>query len=204
MTNTPPVGASDRSDGERDDLAPTEDPRPDGLRRAASIVVVNTGNGKGKSSSAFGMMVRGVARGWNVAVVQFIKSGDWKVGEEKIGRQLGVDWYAFGDGFTWDSDDLTADRAHAAAGWQQAVDLINAGEHQLVILDELTYLVSFNWLDVEEIVRAVVERPPHVNVIITGRDAAPEIVEIADTVTDMVEVKHAYQQGVRAMRGLDY
>ncbi len=208
MTNTPAADPSDEPadepEDELDDLAPTEDPRPDGLRRATSIVVVNTGNGKGKSSSAFGMMLRGVARGWNVAVVQFIKSGDWKVGEEKIGRQLGVDWYAFGDGFTWDSDDLTADRAHAAAGWQQAVDLIDAGEHQLVILDELTYLVSFNWLGVEEIVRAVVERPPHVNVIITGRDAAPEIIEIADTVTEMVEVKHAYQQGVRAMRGIDY
>ena len=109
------------------DLAPTEDPRPDGLRGADALVVVNTGDGKGKSSAAFGMMVRAVARGWNVAVVQFIKSGNWKVGEEKIGRQLGVDWYAFGDGFTWDSDDLSADRAHAAAGWQQAVDLINSG-----------------------------------------------------------------------------
>lgn len=200
MTNT---AAADIGD-EPDDLAPTDDPRPDGLRRATSVVVVNTGNGKGKSSSAFGMMVRGVARNWNVAVVQFIKSGNWKVGEEKIGRQLGVDWYAFGDGFTWDSEDLAADRAHAAAGWNQAVALIDAGEHQLVILDELTYLVSFNWLDVSEIVEAITHRPSHVNVIITGRDAAPEIIEIADTVTEMVEVKHAYQQGIRALRGIDY
>ena len=123
--------------------APTEDPRPDGLRSADSVVVVNTGNGKGKSSSAFGMMIRAVARGWKVAVVQFIKSGDWQVGEEKIGRQLGVDWYAFGDGFTWDSDDLTNDRAHAAEGWAKAVELLEAGEHQLVIFDELTYLASF-------------------------------------------------------------
>jgi cob(I)alamin adenosyltransferase len=200
MTNTPAADIGD----ELDDLAPTDDPRPDGLRRVASMVVVNTGNGKGKSSSAFGMMVRGVARGWNVAVVQFIKSGNWKVGEEKVGRQLGVDWYAFGDGFTWDSEDLAADRAHAAAGWRQAVALIEAGEHQLVILDELTYLVSFNWLDVHQIVEAITKRPPHVNVIITGRDAAPEIIEIADTVTEMVEIKHAYQQGIRAMRGIDY
>ncbi len=205
MTNSPVADTSPSPDDPvPDDLAPTQDPRPDGLRRASSLVVVNTGNGKGKSSSAFGMMVRGVARGWNVAVVQFIKSGDWKVGEEKIGRQLGVDWYAFGDGFTWDSEDLSADRAHAAAGWQQAVDIINAGEHQLVILDELTYLVSFNWLDVHEVVHAITHRPPHVNIVITGRDAAPDIIEIADTVTEMVEVKHAYQQGVRAMRGIDY
>src|SRR6187397_2364685 len=115
MTDTPADDPSRESDDPHptdldgvDDLAPTEDPRPDGLRGAPSMVVVNTGNGKGKSSSAFGMMIRGVARGWNVAVVQFIKSGNWKVGEEKIGRQLGVDWHAFGDGFTWDSEDLTA------------------------------------------------------------------------------------------------
>ena len=187
-----------------DDLAPTADPRPDGLHGADSLVVVNTGNGKGKSSAAFGMMIRAVARGWNVAVVQFIKSGDWKTGEEKIARQLGVEWLAFGDGFTWDSDDLTNDRAQAATGWAAALDLIKAGDHQLVILDELTYLSNFNWLDASEIADAISNRPRHVNVIITGRDAAPEITEIADTVTEMHEIKHAYQQGIRAMRGLDY
>jgi cob(I)alamin adenosyltransferase len=184
--------------------APTQDPRPDGLRGADSLVIVNTGNGKGKSSSAFGMMIRGVARGWNVVVVQFIKSGDWKVGEEKIGRQLGVDWHAFGEGFTWDSDDMSNDIAHARAGWATAVELMNAGEHQLVIFDELTYLSSFGWLPVSDVVDAISARPPHVNVIVTGRDAAPELIDIADTVTEMVEVKHAYQRGIRAMRGLDY
>lgn len=184
--------------------APTDDPRPDGLRRADSLVIVNTGNGKGKSSSAFGMMIRGVARGWNVAVVQFIKSGDWKVGEEKIGRQLGVDWHAFGEGFTWDSDDMSNDIAHARDGWNKAVELLQAGEHQLVIFDELTYLSSFGWLPIGDVIAAISARPSHVNVIVTGRDAAPELIEIADTVTEMVEVKHAYQQGIRAMRGIDY
>jgi cob(I)alamin adenosyltransferase len=186
------------------DLAPTEDPRPDGLRGADSLVVLNTGNGKGKSSSAFGMMIRAVGRGWNVAVVQFIKSGNWNTGEEKIGRQLGVDWYAFGEGFTWDSDDLSNDRAHAAEGWAKAVEIMNAGHHQLVIFDELTYLPSFNWLPVTDIVDAIANRPRHVNVIVTGRDAARELIDLADTVTEMVEVKHAYQQGIRAMRGIDY
>jgi cob(I)alamin adenosyltransferase len=199
MTDTP---ASDQPTS--DSTAPTEDPRPDGLRSADSVVVVNTGNGKGKSSSAFGIMIRGVARGWNVAVVQFIKSGDWKVGEEKIGRQLGVDWFAFGEGFTWDSEDMSNDIAHARSGWSKAVELMNAGEHQLVIFDELTYLSSFGWLPIGEVVEAVRDRPRHVNVVITGRDAAPELIEIADTVTEMVEVKHAYQQGIRAMRGIDY
>jgi cob(I)alamin adenosyltransferase len=187
-----------------DSTAPTDDPRPDGLRSADSLVIVNTGNGKGKSSSAFGMMIRGVARGWNVAVVQFIKSGDWKVGEEKIGRQLGVDWHAFGEGFTWDSDDMTNDIAHAREGWIKAVELMNAGEHQLVIFDELTYLSSFGWLPIGDVVDAIRARPAHVNVVVTGRDAAPELIDLADTVTEMVEVKHAYQQGIRAMRGIDY
>ncbi len=207
MTSEPdadPHAESDADPHSDIDRAPTEDPRPDGLRRAESLVVVNTGDGKGKSSAAFGMMVRGVARGWNVAVVQFIKSGDWKVGEEKIGRQLGVDWHAFGDGFTWDSTDLTADRAHAAAGWKQAVGIIDAGDHQLVILDELTYLMNFNWLPVGDVVAAIAGRPPHVNIIVTGRDAPAELIDLADTVTEMREVKHAYRQGIRAMRGLDY
>ncbi len=194
---------TDHDDTARD-AVPTEDPRPDGLRSADSLVVLNTGNGKGKSSSAFGMMIRGVARGWNVAVLQFIKSGDWKVGEETVGRQLGVDWHAFGDGFTWDSADLTNDRRHAAEGWAKAVEIMQAGHHQLVIFDELTYLASFGWLDVGDIVTAIESRPRHVNVIITGRDAAPELIELADTVTEMREVKHAYQQGIRAMRGIDY
>ena len=105
-----PETAPEDSSAEATGAAPTEDPRPDGLRRAESLVVVNTGNGKGKSSAAFGTMLRALARGWNVAVVQFVKSGDWKVGEESLGRQLGVDWHAVGDGFTWDSDNLDEDR----------------------------------------------------------------------------------------------
>ena len=140
--------------------------------------MVNTGDGKGKSSAAFGMMVRGVARGWNVAVVQFIKSGDWKVGEEKIGRQLGVDWHAFGDGFTWDSDDLDQPTVPTPPpDGEQAVGIIDAGEHQLVILDELTYLMNFNWLPVGDVVAAIADRPPHVNIIVTGRDAPAELVD---------------------------
>ncbi len=167
-------------------------------------MVVNTGDGKGKSSAAFGVMVRGIARGWRVAVVQFVKSGGWKVGEEKVGRQLGVDWLAVGDGFTWDSDDLEHDKALAADGWRQAAELIAAGEHQLVILDELTYLCTWGWVDTADVVATIRDRPERVNIVVTGRDAPVELVEIADTVTEMREVKHAYRQGVRAMRGIDY
>lgn len=185
-------------------VVPTEDPRPDGLHGAPSLVVVYTGHGKGKSSAAFGTMVRGVARGWRVGVVQFVKSGDWRVGEEKIGRQLGVDWMAVGDGFTWDSANLDHDIALAREGWAKAAALIAAGEHQLLIFDELTYLCSWGWIDVADVVAAIRDRPDHVNVLVTGRDAPDELVELADTVTEMRPVKHAYDRGIRAMRGIDY
>ncbi len=195
----------DTSDGDMaTSSAPTEDPRPDGLRSAESLVVLNTGDGKGKSSAAFGVMLRAIARGWRVAVVQFIKSGDWKVGEEEVGRRLGVDWFAFGDGFTWDSEDLANDIAHAQEGWAKALDLIDSGDYDLVVLDELTYLASFGWIDAAVLAKGIADRPRHVNVVITGRDAAPELVEVADTVTEMREVKHAYRQGIRAKRGIDY
>lgn len=186
------------------DDPPTSDPRPDGLRTAPSLVMVNTGHGKGKSTAAFGTMLRSLALGWRVAVVQFVKSGDWKVGEQAVGLQLGVDWLEAGRGFTWDSANLDHDRALAAEGWRQAETLIAAGEHRLVILDELTYLITWGWLDVEPVVAAIATRPDHVNVIITGRDAHPALVDLADTVTEMRPVKHAYDAGIAAKRGLDY
>ncbi len=183
---------------------PTQDPRPTELRRAPSLVVLNTGDGKGKSSAAFGVMLRSLARGWRVAVVQFVKSGKWHVGEEELGRRLGVDWFSVGDGFTWDSADLAHDKALAEAGWKQAADLLAAGEHRLVILDELTYLCSWGWLDTTAVAEAIRSRPEHVSVVVTGRDAPAELVEVADTVTEMRPVKHAYDRGIRALRGIDY
>ena len=125
------------------DEPPTEDPRPEKRERAESLVLVNTGDGKGKSSAAFGVMIRGVAMEWQVAVVQFVKSGNWRVGEEKIGKKLGVDWLAVGEGFTWDSENLDHDKAIAAEGWGRAKALIEAGDHRLIVLDEITYLL--NW-----------------------------------------------------------
>ncbi len=184
--------------------APVDDPRPDVLRSVPSLVLVNTGNGKGKSSAAFGVMLRALAAGWGVAVVQFIKSSDWHVGEEKMGRSLGVDWHAFGDGFTWDSDDLDNDKAHAREGWAAARALIEAGEHRLVVLDELTYLCTWGWIDQDEVLAVIAGRPTDVSIVVTGRDASQELIALADTVTEMTEVKHAYQQGIRAKRGIDY
>lgn len=198
------MDATPIDDNEPTTEALTEDPRPDGLRSVPSLVLVNTGNGKGKSSAAFGVMLRALAVDMRVTVCQFIKSSDWKVGEEKMGVKLGVDWHAFGDGFTWDSNDIEQDKAHARTGWATARALIEAGEHDLVILDELTYLCSWEWIDTDEVVTTIRNRPEHVNVIVTGRDAPTAITDIADTVTEMREVKHAYQLGIRAKRGIDY
>jgi cob(I)alamin adenosyltransferase len=184
--------------------APTEDPRPEGLRAADSLVVVLTGDGKGKSSSAFGMVLRAIARGWRVVVVQFIKSGDWSAGEQKVCEQLGVTWMSLGAGFTWDSNDLEHDKTIARSAWSTAAELIRSGEHDLVVLDEITYLPTWNWISVDSITGVIVDRPRHVNVICTGRDAPSELVRIADTVTSMTNVKHAYDSGIAAKRGIDY
>lgn len=184
--------------------APTERPERPPLRRQRSLLIVNTGDGKGKSTAAFGVVMRGVARGWRVSVIQFVKSGRWKVGEEQVARRLGVDWAKTGDGFTWLTDDLERSRALAGAAWELADQTIGAGEHHLVVLDELTYPVNWGWIDGARVAAVLRGRPEHVNVIVTGRDAPPELLEVADTVTEMRKVRHAYDSGVRAKRGLDF
>lgn len=172
--------------------------------RAKSVVIVNTGDGKGKSSSAFGVMIRSVARGWRVAVVQAIKSGQWNVGEEKIGRQLGVDWWTIGEGFSWESDDLARDEATAREAWRHAKALIEAGEHELVILDEITYPMTWGWISTDEVVDTIRSRPETVNIVATGRDAPQALIDVADTVSEVRMIKHAYQQGITAKKGIEY
>jgi len=183
---------------------PTTHEDPPEPKRGASVVILYTGDGKGKSSSAWGVMIRAVARGWRVAVVQFVKSGQWKVGEEKVGRQLGVDWWAIGEGFTWLSEDLSRDQAVAQEAWRHAREVIETGEHEVVILDELTYPVNWGWIDGAEVAAVLASRPASVSVIVTGRDAPEELVAVADTVTEMRKVKHAYDAGIMARKGLDY
>src|SRR5205814_5964124 len=150
---------------------PTEHHHPAPRRRAASVVIVNTGDGKGKSTAAFGVVVRAAARDWQVAVVQFVKSGEWRVGEEAGCRdRLGVDWWAIGEGFTWDSDDLSEDQAVATEAWRHAKAVMAAGEHQLVVLDEITYPMNWGWIDSGDVIEAIRARPSQVNVFATGRD----------------------------------
>lgn len=169
-----------------------------------SRILLNTGDGKGKSSAAFGVMVRGWTRGWRVAVVQFMKGGKWHSGERELADKLGIDWWTVGDGFTWDSTDLAATAERNAHGWQLAREKLASGDYDLVILDEITYLVNYGWVDAHDVVSGITGRWAKTNVVMTGRNAPPELVDLADTVTEMRVVKHPYADGVRARRGIEY
>ncbi len=174
------------------------------MARAESIILVNTGNGKGKSSAAFGVMARGWARNWKVGVVQFIKSGKWKTGERKLADHLGIEWHTLGDGFTWESTDLDETVSKGRHAFEVAKSMLSSGDFDLVIFDELTYAVKYGWIEVEEVRTALVHRNPKTNVVITGRDCPQEIIDISDTVTEMRKVKHAYDQGIKAKKGIEY
>jgi cob(I)alamin adenosyltransferase len=174
------------------------------VARGESIVLLNTGHGKGKSSAAFGVMARGWARGWRVGVVQFIKGGKWKTGERKLADHLGVEWHTLGDGFTWESTDLDETAAKGRHAWDVAAGKLASGDYDLLILDELTYAVKYEWVPVDEVVAGIRDRAEGTNVVMTGRDAADELVELADTVTEMRKVKHAYDKGIAAKKGIEY
>lgn len=169
-----------------------------------SRLLVNTGTGKGKSSSAFGMMGRAWARGWTVAVVQFIKSEKWKTGERKLADHLGIEWHTLGDSFTWESTDLDETAAKGRHAWEVAAAKIGSGDYDMVILDEATYAVKYGWVDVADMVEVLTSRPQRTNVIVTGRYAPDEIVAIADTVSEVVKVKHAMDEGIGARKGIEY
>lgn len=168
------------------------------------VFVIHTGNGKGKSSSAFGVVARALGHGQKVAVVQFIK-GRSDTGEEAFFRaQPNVQWHVGGEGFTWDTQDDARDAKAAQAAWAIACDHLRNPDIDLVVLDEFTYTLNYKWLDVDAVVDAIESRPAMQHLIITGRAAPAELVEIADTVTDMTLIKHAYNEGVKAMPGLEW
>ena len=187
-----------------DEEIPKDTPNKTKHRVAPSIVLVNTGNGKGKSSAAFGVVLRGLALEWPVAVVQFLKSGDWHTGEEKICRELGVDWYAAGDGFTWETDDLEETQSKAVAAWEFAKELIASDQHRLVVMDEISYAMTWGWIEAADVAGAVAARPEKMNMVLTGRDMAQEVIDVADTVTEMKVIKHAFDNGILAKKGIDF
>jgi cob(I)alamin adenosyltransferase len=167
------------------------------------LLLVLTGNGKGKSSSAFGMVARALGHGMKVGVAQFIK-GRSDTGEEAfLGKQPGVEWHVLGEGFTWDTQDLERDKATASAGWAVARRMLTDSTIQLVVLDELTYLLSYGWLNVDEVLADIAARPTMQHVVVTGRAAVQPLLDAADTVSEIADVKHAYRAGIKAQPGVD-
>jgi cob(I)alamin adenosyltransferase len=169
------------------------------------LIVVTTGNGKGKSSSGFGMVARALGHGMQVGVVQFIK-GAMATGEERFFRRFPdqVRYHVMGEGYTWNTQDRERDMAKAAKGWDTARTLLADPGIGLVLLDELNIALKLRYLDVHQVVADLQARPPMQHVVITGRGALPELIEAADTVTDMTPLKHAYQAGVKAMPGIEF
>ncbi|MBV7314743.1 cob(I)yrinic acid a,c-diamide adenosyltransferase [Shewanella sp. NIFS-20-20] len=167
------------------------------------ILLVLTGNGKGKSTSGFGTIARAVGHGQRAAVVQFIK-GNWECGERNLLEQAGVKFYVMASGFTWETQDKQQDTAAAEAAWQQAEQLLSDDSVDCVMLDELTYMLSYHYLDVDRVINALNNRPKMQHVIITGRACHRAVLDIADTVSEVLAVKHAFDNGVKAQVGFDY
>ncbi|MFY9476823.1 MAG: cob(I)yrinic acid a,c-diamide adenosyltransferase [Aquabacterium sp.] len=182
---------------------PTEAPQQPERTERRGLLIVNTGDGKGKSTAAFGLALRAHGRGKAVKVYQFMKVPSARFGEHRAFEALGLPVEGLGDGFSWKSKDLEHSAELARQGWARAAALINAGEHFLVVLDEITYPLIYGWLPLDEVVQTLSQRPRDVHVVLTGRDCPPEIVAIADTVTEMRKVKHAYEAGIPAQRGIE-
>jgi len=176
--------------------------RPTGERRG--LLIVNTGDGKGKTTAAIGLAVRAVGRGKSVRFFQFMKVGVARFGEHRALERLGLKLEGLGDGFSWKSKDLDHSAELARLGWEQASAAIASGEHFLVILDEMTYPLIYGWLALDPVLAALRARPAHVHVVITGRRCPPEVMEMADTVTEMHLVKHAFRAGIPAQQGIEH
>jgi cob(I)alamin adenosyltransferase len=194
---------------------------PDGLttrqRRTRPLLVVHTGEMKGKSTAAFGLALRGWAQGWSVAVFQFVKSAKWRVGEETAFRALGrlheetgeggpVEWHKMGEGWSWTRKQGTADdhAAKARAGWAEIRRRIEAQVHDVYVLDEFTYPLKWGWVDVAEVVDVFARREGSQHVIVTGRDAAPELIAAADLVMETRKIKHPMDAGQKGQRGIEW
>lgn len=191
------------------DLAPTPaaaaSERAQRARRDRPLLIVNTGHGKGKSTAAFGIMLRAWARGYRIGVYQFVKSGKWRIGERKAAAALGgITWESMGDGWTWVSRDLDQSAELAREGWEEVKRQLAAETYELLILDELTYAMTFGWIDTAEVVATLRDRPGFQHVVVTGRDAPAELIEAADLVTEMRKVKHPYDRGIRGQQGIEW
>jgi cob(I)alamin adenosyltransferase len=182
-------------------------------RRNRPLVIVHTGTGKGKSTAAFGLALRGWNQGWPIGVFQFVKSAKWRIGEERALRVLGesgeggrVDWHKMGEGWSWIQRPGTEEdhAADAREGWEQIKRDLAAETYGLYVLDEFTYPMKWGWVDVDDVVETLTARPGHQHVIVTGRDADPRLVGIADLVTEMGKVKHPMDAGQKGQKGIEW
>ena len=168
------------------------------------LVLVHTGDGKGKSSSAFGVIIRALGWGHKVGVVQFIK-GKWVTGERQFFDKLGgVNWRTMGEGFTWDTQDKDRDIAAATAAFQKAQEMMQSDDYDLIVLDEINIALRYDYLSVDTVLDALKARSNRTSVVLTGRDAKPELCDYADLVSEMREVKHPFKAGIKAQRGIDF
>jgi cob(I)alamin adenosyltransferase len=174
------------------------------VKKRKALVILYTGNGKGKTTAALGMLLRAWGRGMKVCMLSFIKTETSNYGEERAAKKLGIELIPMGGGFTWLSKDLEKDRALAQKCWELCKQKIASNEYDIVVLDEITYPISYGWLDVEEVIDTLRERPANLHVVLTGRDAHEKLIEFADLVTEMREVKHPFSAGVKAQPGVDF
>src|SRR4051794_3259124 len=183
---------------------PSEAPRPDPKRRRG-LIIVNTGDGKGKTTAALGLAFRALGSGFKVFMVQYIK-GKWKTGEKKLADRLApdIEIRPMGDGFTWDTKDPAQDIATTLKIWEVSQDAIRSGRYDLVILDEINVVMKLGYLDPQVVVDFLKSRDPRQHVVLTGRGAPESIVELADLVSEIVPIKHPYKQGVKAQLGIEF
>ncbi|ASG89050.1 cob(I)yrinic acid a,c-diamide adenosyltransferase [Salmonella enterica] len=167
------------------------------------ILIVFTGNGKGKSTAAFGTVTRAVGHGKTVGVAQFIK-GQWDNGEYNVLHPLGVEFHIMGTGFTWETQDRKADKEAAEAVWLESKRMLADPRYDLVVLDELTWMLAYHYLETQEVIKAITSRPPEQSVIVTGRGCHARLLELADTVSEIRPVKHAFDSGIQAQAGIDW
>lgn len=175
-----------------------------GKRIKKGLVIVNTGDGKGKTSAALGVLFRAWGRGMRVLMLQFIKHSTANFGEHRAARKIGIKIEPMGDGFTWLSKDIERTKALALDQWERTKQELLSGEYDILVLDELTYPLEYGWIPVEDLVEALLNRPAQLHVIITGRRAPQTLIDFADLVTEMKEIKHPYQRGIRAQIGIDF
>ncbi|MGG5215237.1 cob(I)yrinic acid a,c-diamide adenosyltransferase [Rahnella variigena] len=193
----------DRHKQRQQKLKEQVDARIDAAKEQRGILIVFTGNGKGKTTAAFGTVTRAVGHGMRAAVIQFIK-GEWPNGEKNLLEPHGVEFQVMATGFTWETQNKETDTEACQAVWQHGKRMLADASLDLVVLDELTYMVSFGYLDLQDVVDALNARPAHQTVIITGRGCHRDLLEIADTVSELRPVKHAFDAGIMAQQGIDW